>query len=48
MNRVIKRIAVLVIIPISLIGCIPDCDETTEIYNSQYEVIGWECVTYNN
>jgi len=31
-----------------LFGCVPECDETIEIYNADYEVIGWECVTYNN
>ena len=48
MNMIIKRIAVLMIMSVALTGCIPDCDETIEIYNDQYEVIGWECVTYNN
>ncbi len=38
----------ITLISLSVLSCIPECDETVEIYNNNYEVIGWECVTYNN
>lgn len=44
----ITAVIILCIIALTLFSCVPECDETIEVYNNDYEVIGWECVTYNN
>jgi hypothetical protein len=44
----ITAVIILCIIALTFFSCVPECDETIEVYNNDYEVIGWECVTYNN
>jgi hypothetical protein len=52
MKELIKKkqfqLLLLMGLAISIFSCVSECDETVEVYNNDYEVIGWECVTYNN
>ena len=47
MNKTIIKIVTVILLGMLLISCDSSCDETVEIYNTQGEYIGWECVTYN-